>query len=93
MFAGHDASVCLAKNSLDTKFLNKFDLSELSFMEKDSLEGFSQNFEFKYDCLGWLKEYRQVNPEEEEEEEKLFNDENLEEQPEEEKSEIEKKNE
>eukprot|EP01080_Neovahlkampfia_damariscottae_P005178 gene5178-8784_t len=94
MFAGHDASICLAKNSFDTKLLNNFDLSELSFMERDSLEGFASNFEFKYICLGWLKEYREANPDEEkeEQEEQLFNDDELEEQPDDVLDENEKKN-
>ena len=53
-------------------------------MERDSLDGFASNFEFKYVCLGWVKEYREVNPDEEnEEEDQLFNDDELEQQPDE----------
>lgn len=70
IFAGHDATYNLAKNSLKSETLDIFSkelLDKLSFVEKESLLGFVQRFELKYPCVGWLKEYRFLHPEEEEE--------------------------
>lgn len=69
LFAGHDCSICLAKNSFDPTLLDKFDLSGLKFSENDTIDGYIQQFELKYDCIGWLKEYTDLNGKEESEEE------------------------
>lgn len=69
IFAGHDCSICLAKNSFDPSLLDKFDLSALKFAENETIDGYIQQFELKYDCIGWLKEYKDVNKDEKEEEE------------------------
>jgi hypothetical protein len=63
IFAGHDASICLAKDLLDTKLLNNFDLSDLNLTEKMQLRVFSVGFKFNFKFLGTLKEYIDKNPE------------------------------
>jgi len=70
IFAGHEASVNLAKNSFDEKLLDTCEVSKLSFSERDTLAGFCQQYEMKYDEIGWLKEYKDKNGLEDEEEDK-----------------------
>ncbi|KAG5177177.1 hypothetical protein JKP88DRAFT_333370 [Tribonema minus] len=44
IFAGHDASVSLARHSLDASDLNKMTWEELSHGERDTLDGWIQQF-------------------------------------------------
>jgi len=61
MFAGHEASVALAKNELKPSLLDQFDLSGLNNFEKDQLNGMFGHFEMKYRIVGWLKEWDTAN--------------------------------
>jgi predicted heme/steroid binding protein len=69
VFAGHDATVCLSKNSFDINLLNKMDVSKMNMTEKDTLYGYMQQFEMKYNKVGWCKEWRDVNGKDSEDEE------------------------
>ena len=52
IFAGHDASVNLAKMSHDKSYLNKYGEIPLSPEEKNTLEEWVQRFQQKYPVVG-----------------------------------------
>jgi len=54
VFAGHDATVALAKGSLDPADLNKDD-SSLNATEISTLNDWISMYETKYDRVGWLE--------------------------------------
>jgi len=54
LFAGRDASRALAKNSLEQKDLDNADLEDLTPDERESLNGWVENYKWKYIDVGWL---------------------------------------
>ncbi|PVU90650.1 hypothetical protein BB559_000996 [Furculomyces boomerangus] len=57
VFAGRDATMALAKNSLTSEFIPKsgdkiYDLSQLSDKEKEALDGWVSFFDNKYEVVG-----------------------------------------
>lgn len=76
-FAGHDATVNLAKSVFDAKYLDDISVDldkDLTRIERDDAEGYLENFTFKYRKIGWLKEWREHHRKEEEEEEEQRDD-------------------
>eukprot|EP01027_Heterolobosea_sp_BB2_P007552 GEZU01011232.1.p1 GENE.GEZU01011232.1~~GEZU01011232.1.p1 ORF type:complete len:203 (-),score=47.70 GEZU01011232.1:86-646(-) len=55
-FAGKEASIALAKHSLDDKYTNQWDTSKLTWSEMDDLNGWIQRFEMKYEIAGYVKQ-------------------------------------
>lgn len=55
MFAGRDASKCLAKMSFETQELNKQDLSDLTEEENKTLNDWIEKYEKKYKKIGTIK--------------------------------------
>ena len=62
IFAGHDASINLARSSLDSTTLNKMDLSVLTASEQQNLQSNLEFYEGKFVKVGWLKEFIEANP-------------------------------
>lgn len=56
-WAGRDATVCLAKMSLDSADVNRTDWESLTDTEKESLRSWTDYFSEKYPIKGRLKEY------------------------------------
>jgi len=54
MFAGIDCSRALAKSSFEKADLENSDISDLSFMEQDTLTQWEMSFQMKYDAVGQL---------------------------------------
>ncbi|EGG13724.1 cytochrome b5 domain-containing protein [Cavenderia fasciculata] len=56
LFAGHDATTCLAKSSFETKDLNRpiTDTSSFSSDEMESLNGWVSFFDDRYDVVGHI---------------------------------------
>ncbi|EFA81466.1 hypothetical protein PPL_05454 [Heterostelium album PN500] len=55
LFAGHDATTCLAKSSFDKVNLNKMDTSSLNQDEMDSLNHWVSFFDERYEVVGNVK--------------------------------------
>ena len=65
-FAGRDASVALAKMSMDKKDLKSRDYSKLNEGETDSMKGWHREFRGKYPILGTLDKPQQAEAEKKE---------------------------
>ena len=56
-FKGKDATICLAKMSMNHKDVNRTDWDDLSDKEMESLHSWTRYFQEKYFIIGRLKEF------------------------------------